>query len=213
MEQAEACVPHFARTGLAGGLTAFPQNVEALRPPWFLRDVSMHPLSWVIGQEMPISLADMIPVIRGWLRVAEQEGMPIQFETHRNCITNDLYTTVQLLDAIPEMRLAADLHTMWLIVRCPAHRPSHWPHWSPRCSIAPTPSKAGSLPAARFRCIGFSPECQVGGSVSRLVETGPHRLACPQRRRELVSGISLRTGAPDYAITDARGRELSDRWA
>ena len=35
--------------------------------------------------------------------------MPIQFETHRNCITNDLFTTLQLLDAMPEMRLSADL--------------------------------------------------------------------------------------------------------
>jgi sugar phosphate isomerase/epimerase len=45
----------------------------------------------------------------GWLRISEEERTPIQFETHRNCITNDLYTTVQLLDAIPAMRLAADL--------------------------------------------------------------------------------------------------------
>ena len=58
---------------------------------------------------MPIRVADMIPVIEGWLRVAEEEGMPIQLETHRNCITNDLFATVQLLDAVPSMRLAADL--------------------------------------------------------------------------------------------------------
>src|SRR3979490_1812030 len=32
MEQAEATVPHFTRTGLAGGLTAFPTSVDALRP-------------------------------------------------------------------------------------------------------------------------------------------------------------------------------------
>lgn len=35
--------------------------------------------------------------------------MPIHFETHRNCITNDLFTTVQLLDEFPEMRMAAEL--------------------------------------------------------------------------------------------------------
>ena len=33
----------------------------------------------------------------------------VQFETHRNCITNDLFSTLLLLDAIPEMRLCADL--------------------------------------------------------------------------------------------------------
>src|SRR5260370_26550249 len=109
MEQAEATVPHFGRTGLAGGLTAFPASVEALRPALQLAHRIAAPFVVVIGQEMPIRLADMVPVIEGWLRVAEQEAMPIQFETHRNCITNDLFTTAQLLDAWPGMRLAADL--------------------------------------------------------------------------------------------------------
>src|ERR1700680_2621420 len=109
MEQAEATVPHFVRTGLAGGLTAFPTSVEALRPALLLAHRIAAPFVVVIGQEMPVRLADMVPVIEGWLRLAEQEAMPIQFETHRNCITNDLFTAVQLLDAIPDMRLAAAL--------------------------------------------------------------------------------------------------------
>src|ERR1700691_5194941 len=109
LQQAEATVPHFGRTGLAGGLTAFPASVEALRPGLLLAHRIAAPFVVVIGQEMPIGLADMVPVIEGWLRLAEQEAMPIQFETHRNCITNDLFTTVQLLDAVPQMRLGADL--------------------------------------------------------------------------------------------------------
>jgi hypothetical protein len=32
LAEAEATVPHFARTGLLGGLTAFPKSVEDLRP-------------------------------------------------------------------------------------------------------------------------------------------------------------------------------------
>ena len=107
--EAEATVPHFARTELLGGLTAFPKSVEDLRPALRLAHRIKAPYVVVIGQEMPIQVAEMIPVVEGWLRVANQEGMPIQFETHRNCITNDLFTTVQLLDAVPAMRLAADL--------------------------------------------------------------------------------------------------------
>src|SRR5260370_20656894 len=109
MEQAEATVPDFVRTGLAGGLTALPTALEVLRPALLLAHRIAAPFVVVIGQEMPIKLADMVPVIEGWLRVAEQEAMPIQFETHRNCITNDLFTTAQLLDEVPAMRLAADL--------------------------------------------------------------------------------------------------------
>src|SRR3984957_13659000 len=45
LEQAEATVPHFARTGLAGGLTAFPTSVEALRPALDLAHRIPAPLS------------------------------------------------------------------------------------------------------------------------------------------------------------------------
>src|ERR1700689_2730257 len=125
MDQAEATVPHFARTGLAGGLTAFPASVEALRPALQLAHRISAPFVVVIGQEMPIRLNDMLPAIEGWLRIAEQEGMPIQFETHRNCITNDLFTTVQLLDAVPAMRLAADLSHYVVDREMPCPPPPH----------------------------------------------------------------------------------------
>ena len=39
--------------------------------------------------------------------MADQIGVPVQFESHRNCITNDLYSTPCLLGAIPEMRMCA----------------------------------------------------------------------------------------------------------
>ena len=107
--QARATVPHFERTGLAGGITAFPSSVEALRPAIELAHRIKAPFLVVIGQQMPLTVAEMVPVIEGWLRLAEAEHMPIQFETHRNCITNDLFTTIELLERVPAMRLAADL--------------------------------------------------------------------------------------------------------
>jgi hypothetical protein len=67
------------------------------------------PFVIVVGQVMPLAVQDMIPVVRDWLRLADDEFIPIQFETHRNCITNDLFATLLLLNAVPEMRLSADL--------------------------------------------------------------------------------------------------------
>ena len=89
--QARETVPHFARTGLGGLLTAFPRSIEELRPALHLAKEIGAPFVVVIGQVMPISVAGMIPVVREWLRIADEERMKIQFETHRNCITNDLF--------------------------------------------------------------------------------------------------------------------------
>jgi sugar phosphate isomerase/epimerase len=164
MAEAEATVPHFSRTGLRGGLTAFPTSVEALRPALALAHRIAAPYVVVIGQEMPVALGEMIPVIEGWLRVAEQERMPIQFETHRNCITNDLYTTVQLLDAIPAMRLAADLsHYVVSGARSP-----HRAHSLPLRFL----SGAGGRPGPNPIAAPLPAECEVGDPVPPLVARG-----------------------------------------
>ena len=104
---ARALTPEFARTGLGGLLTAFPRSIEELRSALHLAKDIGSPFVIVVGQVMPLAVADMIDAIRAWMRIASEEGVPVQFETHRNCITNDLFSTLLMLEAIPEMRRPA----------------------------------------------------------------------------------------------------------
>ena len=107
--QAREVRPQMERAGLTPLIVAFPKSVESLRETLIMAKDFGAPFVDVIGQVMPLSVDGMIPVIRRWIDMADEVGMPIQFETHRNCITNDLYATLCLMDAIPEMRLCADL--------------------------------------------------------------------------------------------------------
>ncbi|MDP9065659.1 MAG: sugar phosphate isomerase/epimerase [Pseudomonadota bacterium] len=214
MEQAQAAVPHFARTGLGGALTAFPASIEDLRPALTLAHRIGAPYVVVIGQVMPLRVADMVPVIEGWLRVAEQEGMPILFETHRNCITNDLFSTVQLLDAIPAMRLAADL-SHYVVDRempCP-----------------PTPALQALFARVLERSDSFQGRVAARGQIQIALGFAQHAKWVELFRHWWRQGFTAwaarhattaqdlvflcELGPPDYAITDAAGRELSDRWA
>ena len=213
-EQAEATVPHFSRTGLAGGLTAFPSSVEGLRPALRLAHRIAAPFVVVIGQEMPIALADMVPVIEGWLRVAEQESMPIQFETHRNCITNDLFTTVQLLDAIPEMRLAADL-SHYVVDRempCP-------PTAALQALISRILERSDSLQgrvAARGQiqvALNFPQNAKWVALFRAWWRQGVAAWRARHEGQQASLVFLCELGPPDYAITDAAGREMSDRWS
>ena len=213
MAEAEATVPHFARTGLAGGLTAFPQTIESLRPALALAHRIAAPFVVVIGQEMPIRLAEMVPVIEGWLRVAEQESMPIQFETHRNCITNDLYTTVQLLDAIPAMRLAADLSHYVVDREMPCPPPPQLQDLITRI-LARSDSFQGRV-AGRGQiqlALDFPQNAKWVALFKRWWREG----FAAWRLRQAAPGAKLvflsELGPPDYALTDSSGRELSDRW-
>jgi hypothetical protein len=211
--EAEATVPHFRRSGLRGGLTAFPTSIEALRPALALAHRIAAPYVVVIGQQMPLRVAEMIPVIEGWLRVAEQESMPIQFETHRNCITNDLFTTLQLLEAVPAMRLAADL-SHYVVDRempCP-----------------PTPTLRAQITRILERSDSFQGRVAARGQIQIALEFPQNAkwvalfrswwregFAAWRARQTDAAGSLVflcELGPPDYAITDAEGRELSDRW-
>jgi hypothetical protein len=214
MAQAEASVEHFARTGLAGGLTAFPSSIEALRPALQLAQRIAAPFVVVIGQMMPIKLEDMVPVIEAWLRVAEQERMPIQFETHRNCITNDLYTTVQLLDAVPEMRLSADL-SHYVVDRempCPPPPPL-------QALVTKLLERSDSFQgriAARGQIqvpLEFPQNAKWVTLFRRWWQHGFASWQARHRGEEAALVFICELGPPDYAITDRDGQELSDRWA
>lgn len=211
--QAEATVPHFARTGLGGLLTAFPRSIEDLRPALRLARQINAPFVIVVGQVMPLTVADMIPVVREWLRIAAEEGTKIQFETHRNCITNDLFATVQVLDAVPEVRLSADL-SHYVVDRempCP-----------------PPPELQALVDRVLARSDSFQGRVGARGQIQIPLHFSQNakwvRLFCDWWRAGFASwkarsaadatAIFLcELGPPDYALTDANGAELSDRWA
>ena len=58
---------------------------------------------------MPVSVSGAIPLVYRWLRDAQDLGIDLLFETHRDSLLNDLYYTLELLDAVPELMLTADL--------------------------------------------------------------------------------------------------------
>ncbi len=211
LASARNCVGEYRRTGLRGLLTAFPTSIEALRPALHLGKEIGAPFVIVVGQVMPLTVEEMVPVIRGWLRVAAEESMPIQFETHRNCITNDLFTTLQLLEAVPEMRLSADLSHYVVDREMPQPVPAELQRYISRV-LARSDSFQGRIatrnqvqvpinfPQHRAWLETFLAWWQEGFSAWR---------ACAPDQ-DLIFLCEL--GPPNYAMTDARGEELSDRW-
>jgi len=211
LDQARETVPLFARTGLGGLLTAFPKSIEDLRPALHLAKDIGSPFVVVVGQVMPVTVEGSIPVIREWLRVAREEGVPIQFETHRACITNDMFATLQLLDAVPEMRMACDL-SHYVVDR--------------EMTLPLFPDYHLQISRILERCDSFqgriANRCQVQLPV-QFPQTKPWLdlflgwWAEGFRRWKARAGAEDRLiflcelGPRDYAITGADGLELSDR--
>jgi hypothetical protein len=109
LEQAAAMAPLFERHDLGCLITAFVKTVDGMAPVLELaRRLNARHVN-LIGQVMPLGVDATVPVARRWMEMAERAGVALQFETHRNSITNDMFATLQLLDAVPEMVLCADL--------------------------------------------------------------------------------------------------------
>ena len=63
----------------------------------------------IIGRVVPWDVNEVADVTRGWLQQGEKAGIPIYVEGHRACMTNDLLFTLQLMDAVPDLMMTADL--------------------------------------------------------------------------------------------------------
>jgi hypothetical protein len=57
----------------------------------------------------PVHPLEGIPLLVGWQALADATGVPLHFENHRGRMTTDLRFTLELLDALPQIKLTADL--------------------------------------------------------------------------------------------------------
>ena len=211
MDEAAATIPHFERTGLLAGLTAFPTSIASLRSQLqFARQLNV-PYVVVIGQDMPVKLDRMVRVVESWLEVAREEGMPLQFETHRNGIMNDLFVTVQLLELIPELRLSADL-SHYVVDRempCP-----------------PSSTLQSLIDQVLERSDSFQGRVAARGQIQVALNFPQNQKwvlmfrewwrrgfeSWKLRHHDEAMVFLCELGPPDYAITEGAGRELTDRW-
>src|SRR5450755_2190581 len=56
----------------------------------------------------PHRIEDCIPLLEGWRRLADEAGVAVHVETHRDRMTTDLFFTLQLLERHGEGAMAAD---------------------------------------------------------------------------------------------------------
>lgn len=96
-------------TGLKIEGVCFPRSVDDLRLP--LELAIEFPVSHINLQPdvRPRRIEDCLPLLDGWMELAEKAGVPVYIETHRDRMTTDLYFTLDLLDRRPDLPLLADL--------------------------------------------------------------------------------------------------------
>ena len=209
--QAREVQPIMAKHGLTPLIVAFPKTIESLRDTLIMSKDFGAPFVDIIGQVMPINVEGMIPVIRRWIDMADEIGIPIQFETHRNCITNDLFTTLSLLDAIPEMRLCSDLSHY--VVDREFKLPLSYQEQAMISRILDRADSFQGRVASRQQIqlqLDFPQHQKWVDLFKGWWREGFEKWQAQNAEGDCVFLCEL--GPPEYAMTDKIGRELSNRW-
>lgn len=207
-----ALQPLFEAYGLACMVNVFANTPEELAPLLEMAAALDARQVNIIGGVMPIRAADAVPVLRDWLALAGQYEFPVLLETHRDSVLNDLFYTLELLEALPQLRLCADL-SHFVVDR-----------------EFPLPlSELNQDYIERILARSDSFQGRIAGreQIQLQIEFPQHqawvlqfrqwwRQGIRQWRERNASDATLRflceLGPPPYAMTDARGEELSDRW-
>lgn len=95
--------------GLQAEGQCFPKTVDDLKP--VLEIAAEYDVHHICLQPdvRPRRLEDCIPLLEGWQRLAEEAGIDVWIETHRDRMTTDLFFTLDLLDRLPDLRLLGDI--------------------------------------------------------------------------------------------------------
>jgi hypothetical protein len=212
IEDCRKLMPLYREYGLKCMVNAFPAAVEELAPLLELALELDARLVNVIGHVMPLQVEEGVALVRRWMRDAERVGLPLLFETHRDCTLNDLYYTLQLMDAVPDMRLCADLshYVIDREMRLPlTDRDRAWMHRILKRSDC-FQGRVASREQIQVQ-IGF-PQHQAW--VEQFKDWWRDGIGMWRERNDDDATLIFlcELGPPPYAMTDAGQQELSDRW-
>lgn len=108
-EQAKAHTTILKDYGLTWQAQCYPQTVDDLKP--ILDNVAKLGAEHLNLQPdvRPYRIEECIPYIEGWRRLADEAGVRMHIETHRDRMTTDLFFTLHLLDCFPDLKLTGDI--------------------------------------------------------------------------------------------------------
>lgn len=216
MEEADfrkQMVPLCERYGLKRSNIVFPWTAEefkadiAAAKDGGATHINLQPMP------MPRTVAAGVPYIVRCIDLAAEAGIPLYFEVHRDRMTTDMYFTLDLIEAVPEMVLCGDL-SHFLVGREFAGPPiskendAYMKHIIERCGAF-----HGRVASREQVQVSISfPQNKIWLDLFiSWWEYGFKAFKSRAGENDTLTFV-VELGPPTYAITGPDGKELCDRW-
>jgi sugar phosphate isomerase/epimerase len=202
--------------GLKWSVECYPKTVDELGP--VIEDAYKLGIEHVTHINLqpnvrPERVLDCIPYLLGWLELGRGLPVPLFFETHRDRMTTDLLFTLQLIDAVPALRLTADISHAVL------GREFRWPvSEDDRALISRVLERAWAFHGR----VASREQVQIQISwrhhrpwLDQFLDWWEEGFRSWRERAPVGTELTFTTelGPPNwYAITGPDGDEMSDRW-
>lgn len=201
-----------ADSGLGCIVTAFPDSVKDMEQ---VLDVSASvnaDFVCVNAQVFPFTPGEGADFVHRVLELGKSRDIPVYFETHRLTLTTDLLFTLQLLELVPELELVCDLSHYVVARELPNPVDDYW---------------MSLMSRVIERGVAFQGRVASREQVQVALDFPQHQYWVELFKQWWLEGMkSWRGRKPDnatlnflcelgpapYAITDAKGMDLSDRW-
>ncbi|SAK94005.1 hypothetical protein AWB79_07040 [Caballeronia hypogeia] len=191
----------------------FPATVDDLQPALEIAtEFGLHHLD-IQPDVRPRTIKECVTLLDGWQRLAEQVDFPVYIETHRDRMTTDLYFTLDLLDARPDLKLLGDLSHFLVGREFP------WPVSDENHAL---------MRRIMDNCWAFHGRVASREQVQIEISFEPHRMWVDlfsdwwrygfdswRRRADKDDSLAFvcEIGPKPYAIIGRDGNDTTDRWA
>jgi hypothetical protein len=212
-EQAELVSRVMRERGKSWEATAFVRTADDLaKAVERSEDLGAHHLNIQIMERYD-RVAEAVALFEALEAVAAKAALPVHYETHRGRLTNDMWFTARILEALPQLKLTGDLSHYAMVHEMPLPVPE---------------PDARRMSRILAQCWGFHGRVAGSHQVQVSIRAPQHQAWVDQFRAWWKEGFASwigrsgpdahlsfmpELGPPNYAIVDSDGRELADRWA
>lgn len=109
LDDARRCAPFLGKYNLGCAMIAFPATVDDLQGVADLGAEFDARYIAINARYFPWTPEQAVERVTRWLETGQRLGIPVYLETHRLTLTNDVVFTLNLMDLLPELEIAADL--------------------------------------------------------------------------------------------------------